>query len=376
MRKAPVVVLSLVLAVAAAPLLAQDDDEWYEPLSPDQLDNLLAPIALYPDPLLAQVLVAATFPDQIDEADRFVRFDSDPDDLDQQPWDVSVKAVAHYPEVLAMMADDLDWTTTLGQAYVYQSTDVMSSVQRLRAQAQQAGNLVPTPEMQVVVSGGYIQLWPAQPQYIFVPRYDPAVVFFVRAPLFFGVRFGIGAWLNCAFDWHEHRVYYHGWEHGPEWVTRSRPYIHPTNVYVNVHYNTVIVNREVTRREVNYRGLDRYDSVHRSTSFDNVKRREPGVRAVPRPASPPSPTPVRIENKVIRRNVDVGDPRLKEFRGHVPRPPTVTRTPDAPAFIPGQGVFNPHQESSRGRSSRETVKAAPPKTSPKPSARRVERKPR
>ena len=373
MAKVPAVALALFLTVAVAPLLAQDD-EWYEPLSPDQLDNLLAPIALYPDPLLAQVLVAATFPDQIDEADRFVRFDSDPDDLDGQPWDVSVKAVAHYPEVLAMMADDLDWTTTLGQAYVYQSTDVMSSVQRLRAQAQQAGNLAPTPEMQVVVSGGYIQLWPAEPQYIFVPRYDPAVVFFGRAPLFFGVRFGIGAWLNCAFDWHEHRVYYHGWEHGPEWVTRSRPYVHINNTYVNLNYNTVIVNREVTRREVNYRALDRYDSVHRRTDFDNVRRREAGVRT---PPSPPSPTPVRIENKVIRRNLDVSDPRLHEFRGHAPQPPPVTKTPDAPAFIPGQGAFNPHQESNRGRSSRATVKAPPPpKAPPKPPARRVERKPK
>ncbi|HUK13288.1 MAG TPA: DUF3300 domain-containing protein, partial [Thermoanaerobaculaceae bacterium] len=96
--------LLLSVALLAAPALAQDEPDG-ELLAPDQLDNLLAPIALYPDPLLAQVLVAATFPDQVDEAARFVRADGNADDVDGQPWDVSVKAVAHYPEVLQMMAD-------------------------------------------------------------------------------------------------------------------------------------------------------------------------------------------------------------------------------------------------------------------------------
>src|SRR5579864_3219662 len=104
------------LALVALPLRAQDFDDQYQPFSDDQLDNLLAPIALYPDPLLAQVLVAATFPDQIDDAARFVRADLDPDAIDYQSWDVSVKAVAHYPAVIQMMSDKLDWTVALGQA--------------------------------------------------------------------------------------------------------------------------------------------------------------------------------------------------------------------------------------------------------------------
>jgi len=113
----------------------------YENYSPDQLDNLLAPIALYPDPLLAQVLPAATFVDQIDEASRYVRSYGQ-NGIDDQDWDVSVKAVAHYPAVLDMMADKIDWTTALGQAYVNQSTDVMISVQRLRRLASDQGNLI------------------------------------------------------------------------------------------------------------------------------------------------------------------------------------------------------------------------------------------
>src|ERR1017187_1363512 len=116
MGKNLAVSLALSLMVLAPPLLAQDDAV-YEPFSPDQLDNLLSPIALYPDPLLAQVLVAATFPDQVEEAARYVR-SSGQNGIDDQTWDVSVKAVAHYPTVIGMMADKVDWTTSLGQAYV------------------------------------------------------------------------------------------------------------------------------------------------------------------------------------------------------------------------------------------------------------------
>src|SRR5713226_8731465 len=81
--------------------------------SPEQLDNLLAPIALYPDPLLAQVLLAATFPDEVDQAAQLLRGHGDPNYVDFQPWDVSVKAIAHYPTVINMMADRPDWTTSL-----------------------------------------------------------------------------------------------------------------------------------------------------------------------------------------------------------------------------------------------------------------------
>src|SRR5450755_578158 len=236
MRKLLPASLALVLTMLTSPARAQDNLP-DEPFSPDQIDNLTAPIALYPDPLLAQVLVAATFPDQIDEASRFVRDNPDANEVDDQPWDISVKAVAHYPTVLEMMADKLDWTTSLGQAYVSQSTDVMDSVQRLRAQARSAGNLITTPEMEVVDSGGEIELWPAQPEYIYVPVYNPALVYFHRTPLFFRTRFLIGAWLNVDFDWREHHVFYHGWEAGRGgWIDRSRLHVHNTDVYVNRNY--------------------------------------------------------------------------------------------------------------------------------------------
>ena len=368
MGKTLAVSLSLLLVVLVSPLLAQDDAA-YQPFSPDELDNLLAPIALYPDPLLAQVLVAATFPDQIDEASRFVRDDSNPYDVDGQPWDVSVKAVAHYPQVLEMMADKLDWTTAVGQAYVDQSTDVMASVQRLRAQAQAEGNLVTTPEMQVVDSGGEIELWPAQPQYLYVPEYDPALVFFARAPLFFGLRFSIGAWLNCDFDWRAHRVFYHGWERGGGWEERSRPYVHLSDTYVDNRYRNVIVNRNVIRQPVNYRALGRYDDVHRGTNFDRFKGNGRGAYN-----PPPPPSRETIRNKIIVRNFNTNDQRLNEYRGHVMQPLAKIRVPDAPAFTPAQGGFDPRLASRRGQASRvqaQPLHSAPP---PHPPVRKVERK--
>jgi Protein of unknown function (DUF3300) len=364
MGKKLAVSLALSLMVLAPPLLAQDDES-YEPFSPDQLDNLLAPIALYPDPLLAQLLVAATFPDEVDQAARFVRNDANADDVDGQPWDVSVKAVAHYPEVLNMMADKLDWTTALGQAYVNQSTDLMASVQRLRAQARAEGNLTTTPEMQVVDSDGEIELWPAQPQYIYVPEYDPAVVFFGRAPLFFHARFLIGAWLNYDLDWRGHRVFYHGWDKGGGWMERSRPYVHVNNVYVNNSYRNVTVDRHVVQRGVNYQALGRYDDVHRAASFDNLSRGARGSGG-----SPPSPSRGTVQNKILVRNINTSDPRLNEYRGHVPQAPAAVHAPESGAFSPARGGFDSRAASQRGQASRAQAQVSRPQMQAQPAGGR------
>jgi hypothetical protein len=159
--------VNALIGTGGAAVEAQDSQWEQTPafFSSEQLENLMAPIALYPDPLLAQVLVAATFPDQIDEAARTMRAYNSRYDVDTTSWDVSVKAVAHYPSVLFMMADKIDWTTSVGQAYVSQSTEVMEAVQRLRRQARTYGNLVTTPQQQIVETDGYIYIYPAQPQF-------------------------------------------------------------------------------------------------------------------------------------------------------------------------------------------------------------------
>jgi hypothetical protein len=355
MGKILAVSLVVFLAVLTPSVRAQGDSA-YEGFSPDQLDNLLAPIALYPDPLLAQVLVAATFPDQIDAAARFVRDDNDADDVDGQRWDVSVKAVAHYPTVLAMMADKLDWTTALGQAYANQSSEVMASVQRLRAQARAAGNLQSSSELEVVDSGGEIELWPAQAEYMYVPRYDPEVVFFHRAPLFFGPRFFIGAWLNYDFDWRGHRVFYHGWEGDRGWIGRSRHFIHPNDVYWNVRNRNFVINRHViNNRWVNYGALNRYDDIHRNTNFDNFHRTN-------RIVTPPLPPPIHVmsPNKMIFRNIDTTDRRIYDFRGHLSKPPALGHLPAAPGFPSPGGAFDPRVVSRRGQTSRALIPPPPP----------------
>ena len=198
--------LALLFCVTVcAPLLECQDQTAESAFSPDQLDNLLAPVALYPDPLLAQLLVAATYPDEIDQAARFLRASPDPAGIDAEPWDVSVKAVAHYPEVLSWMADSLDWAVAVGQAYAWQPEDVMAAIQRLRAEARAVGNLETGPQQEVADDDGAIEIWPADDDSIYVPVYDPDVVYFGSggAPgtglVTFGPARPIGVWLNRDF---------------------------------------------------------------------------------------------------------------------------------------------------------------------------------
>jgi len=202
-----------------------------------ELDDLLSPIALYPDPLLAQMLPAATYPEDLADAAAWLRSGGDPSRIDDQVWEENVRAIARYPDVLFMMADDLDWTASIGDAFLNQPQDVTNSIQRLRWRAQSLGNLVNTAQQTVITEGDYIEILPAQPQYIYVPQYNPSVIYVQRwtpgiSPfMVFGFRLAIGGWLDLDLDWGHHYVYYHGWNR-PGWVNRARPYVHITNVYV------------------------------------------------------------------------------------------------------------------------------------------------
>jgi hypothetical protein len=265
----------------------QDQGPAYENYSPEQLDNLLSPIALYPDPLLAQLFVAATFPDQVEEAARYVRGNGT-NGVDDQDWDVSVRAIAHYPTVVQMMANKIDWTTSLGQAYVNQSTDVASSVQHLRHLARDTGNLQSSQQQEIIEHDNYLAISPYQPEYIYVPVYDPAIIYYQRPhwgpAITFGAGFPIGAWLNLDFRWGYGGgwggVYYTGWRQegwgggcwNCGWIGRSRGRVNYNNsVYVNNRYNNINVNRNVLNRNVNANNLNRYNSVHRNVNYNNVQ---------------------------------------------------------------------------------------------------------
>lgn len=185
------------------------------PFNEEQLDQLLGPIALYPDALIALMLPASTSPSDVVLAARFLRIGNDPSGADIEPWDDSVRALARYPETIRWMDENLAWTKQLGETFLAQPDDVMSAVQRLRARALAAGTLFSTAQQQVVTEGGYIRILPAQPDVIYVPYYNPQVVYLSQpryssfdAPfLTFGTGFSAGWWLSYGLDWPRRRIW-------------------------------------------------------------------------------------------------------------------------------------------------------------------------
>lgn len=202
--------------------------------TPDQLDELLGPIALYPDALIALILPASAMPSDVVLAARYLQAGGDVSQVENQPWDDSVVALAHYPDIIAWMDQNLAWTQQLGGAFVSQQADVMQSVQRLRHEARDAGTLVPTPQQDVIVDGDTISIVPAQPDVIYVPRYDPDVVYYVRSDypayrypenfITFGAGFSTGLWLTYDMDWGHRRIWVvdhhdrsYDWRSGRDW---------------------------------------------------------------------------------------------------------------------------------------------------------------
>ena len=195
--------------------------------TPEQLDQLLAPIALYPDPLIALMLPASAVPNDISLAAQYVASGGDPSGIDAQPWDPSVKGLAHYPEVLKWMNDNLDWTSALGAAFATQQADVMQSIQQLRAKARAAGTLVDTPQQQVDMEGDDIRVVPAAQDTIYVPEYNPDMVYgdapdgYAGPYVTFGAGFPSGPWLGFECDWDDFGIWagpwHPGWEYRRDW---------------------------------------------------------------------------------------------------------------------------------------------------------------
>lgn len=184
-------------------------------LSKSQLESLVAPIALYPDPLLAQILPASTYPLQIVEAAKVVKGEKDFSKIDGKDWDASVKAVARYPDVLKQMNTDIRWTESLGRAVLAQQKDVLKTVQTLRKKAKKSGSLATTPQTLVRETSRVVEIVPANPEVIYVPVYDPAVVYVMRPrhvhyvpAISYGVGFRTGTWFDLGFAWTNYRVAY------------------------------------------------------------------------------------------------------------------------------------------------------------------------
>ncbi len=285
----------------------------YTAQTPEQLDQLVAPIALYPDSLVAQVLAAATFPDQIVEADRYVQANPGlkdqalADAVNGQPWDPSVKALCAFPSVLANMDKNLSWTSSLGDAYYNQQQDVMDAVQLMRQKAQQNGALKDTQQQTVTTQGSTIVIQPANPQVVYVPAYNPwgrvrisrrAVAGLVcvsghlvrRSVLSFGIGFGIGfwggygwGWGHWGFDWHNHyAVYNRG-----RYYSQSRTFYNRNAYYHNGGYNgrygaastrNAFNNNgtmTITATRARVRGI-RTDTTRRATRLAAIRTRHAG----------------------------------------------------------------------------------------------------
>jgi hypothetical protein len=251
-------------------------------LPPGQLDQLVSRIALYPDPLLAQILSAATYSDQIPEAakwaDEHHYLTGDPLAAaisgDHLPWDPSVQALLPFPSVLEMMAGDMAWTTQLGNAVLAQRPDVMDAVQRMRHKAQGFGYL--RTNAQVIVSTGpYITILPARPDFYCVPVYDPGVVFVGPRPgyaISFGFGIGLGAvfrpwgWGGVRIGWDTHAWFIGERPWGRNWANRAT-YFHPG--YSLPHYEAArrvesheLIARSPREREASRLGHERAEEEH------------------------------------------------------------------------------------------------------------------
>jgi hypothetical protein len=247
-------IVSWGILLATSPVASDAQEAAQAPLSASQIDQLVSPIALYPDALVAQVLAASTYPDEVTAAATWMQSHSNlsgadlAKQVDQQSWDPSVKALTQFPSVLSNMAQNLSWTSALGDVFYNQQADVMASVQRLRQQAKAAGNLKSTSQQTVTTEnqGGQqvIVIQPANPQVVYVPTYNPTVVYgtpysppgystgamVATGVISFGVGMAVGAAMSggcCGWGWNSWGC---GW-HGGSVTYNRNVYVSNSNVY-------------------------------------------------------------------------------------------------------------------------------------------------
>ena len=280
LRKA---LLSLLLVTCGAHILPAQDAPPPPPpgqmLSPDQLDGLVAPIALYPDPLISQILVASTYPLELVQAYQWIQRNpglTGPNltqAAEQQNWDPSVQALVVFPDVIKRLNEDVTWTTNLGNAFLAQEGDVMDAIQRMRQSAQQAGKLATTQQQRVVQTTDagrpVLEILPADPQVIYVPVYDPAWIW--GPPVWYpyprwywgprpasGIFFGFGGGIRIGAFFGGGWGGWGGWGWHPGWGSR----------------NVVVNNTFITRNNFNTR---RIGDAHGSTVWNHDSFHRQGV---------------------------------------------------------------------------------------------------
>lgn len=373
----------IILLVLPPPVFAQGGQTTVRKFTQQELDQMLAPVALYPDSLLGQVLMASTYPLEVVMADRWIKQNPNLkgkaliDAADRKNWDASVRALVAFPDVLAMMSEKMEWTQDLGDAFLSQPEDVSDTVQKLRDRAFKAGNLKTTEQQTVIVEREIIRIEPASPQVIYVPYYDPLWVYgtwwwpayppyvihpyrpaVVVAPgvIWFGIGFTVGAFWTAHvwghWDWHHHRVYvnpnYYGRPYpgyrpmpiGSAVVSKSPP---PAKQWAHEPYHRRgVVYRDQPTRE-KYRQIDRgaVNSRRDFRGYEGGRMSDRAVKPAAVPGRTPQPGPAgRIEKPGTQvakpaRPAASGEKAVKPgVQTQVPRPAKPV-TPDEKAIRPG-----------------------------------------
>jgi len=376
MRTAQIIIRGLawiIIAMLVIPpgTLAQDSEETEQTdrFKKEELTQMLAPIALYPDSLIAQILMASTYPLEIVEAERWLRQNKElkGDALDEalknKTWDPSIKSLCHFPDVLFAMSDKLDQTRKLGDAFLSQEDDVMATIQELRRKAEEQKNLKTTKEQQVIVEREVIRIEPAETQVVYVPVYDPLYVYgpwwypayppyyWYYPPGFvitggyisFGPRIFIGAGLFSWswFDWRARHIFID--------IHKTRRF---HRYYVKRDFDRPIWQHDPRhRRGVAYR--DRRMSERFGTRPSRVSPASPETRGFParsfeRKAVEPSRGPVeRRERAVV--------PQVRPERERIERTPRR----DTPFRGIGEGRFE-RRAGERGGESRRSMEIRRP----------------
>ena len=416
-----VLILVALGVLAGLPARAQSAPTPDAPYSSqDELDQLLAPIALYPDELLAQVLMAATYPLEVVQAARFVeknpglKGEALDRALAERNWDPSVQSLAAFPQVLAMMDDKLDWTQRLGDAFLVDQERVMNTVQSLRKRAEAAGNLRSMPELTVMARDDTIIIQPAQPDVIYVPVYDPLLIYgpwwapayppwYWCPPPIYGYPFcptvAVGIWFGVGWvvshdhwgwahpDWRHHdvgldtrdnRFWNHPgrrpprggtWEHSPD-HRRGVAYPDPAtrDRFIRVDPNAV-------RARESFRGRELVPPAPPAAAArPGVARPAPSVaqpRSSPSVVSPAPvrPAPVAPAPSAVRPQPSPGISRPAQ---QAPRP---VAPPPAPAFDPGVSRQQAQINAQRGIESRRSIAPVPPAPSRSSAAPSMHRAP-
>jgi hypothetical protein len=381
-KRGVALLLGLWIAAMATLIWAQQEPPALPPpgqtLTPNQLEDLVAPIALYPDELLSQIMVAATYPLEVVEAFQWQQRNPGltgpalTQAAQQQNWDPSVQALVVFPDVLKRLNDDVTWTTNLGNAFLAQQQDVMDAVQRMRQRAQQAGRLQSTPQENVVPTndGGqpYISIEPADPDVIYVPVYDPEWIWgpplwypyprwywpprtFLTGGLYFGFGGGINVGLFFGGGWHG----WGGWGWHPGWGNRTvivnNAFIHQNNF--NASHLGNAHGTSTWSHDPEHRGGVPYANPNLSNQYRGNVRQNLAPRSIPEPArNAPGQTSERFGNRTIPSN------------------PPAARSQNRGAFggIENGPAANTHAE--HGMSSLGPSRSAPmPRAAPSPAPR-------